>query len=67
MRILTTALICLLALARLVDAPRPAASEADAWHSPTALLDGDGKGGGGDGGDDDEDKDDDDEDVRAPG
>jgi len=66
MRTLTTALVCLLALARLVDAPRPAVSEASDWRSATALLDGD-KGGGGDGGDDDDDKDDDDEDVRAPG
>ncbi len=65
MRTLTLALVCLLALAALVDAPRPAASEARDWRSPTALLDGD-KGGGGDD-DDEDDEDDDDEDVRALG
>ena len=65
MRTLTTALVCLLALARLVDAPRPAVSEASDWRSATALLDGD-KGGGGDD-DDEDDEDDDDEDVRALG
>lgn len=67
MRILTLALVSLLALARLTSAPLPAASSAEeAPRSPLALLDGDGKGGG-DGGDDDDDKDDDDEDFRVRG
>lgn len=65
MRILTTALVCLLALTSLVGAPLPAASDAEARRSATSLLDGDGKGDGGDDGDDD--KDDDDEDVRVLG
>lgn len=68
MRILTTALVSLLALSTLVGAPLPAASGAEARHSPASLLDGGGKGGGGDGGDNGGgDKDDDDEDVRALG
>lgn len=65
MRILTTALVCLLALTCLIGAPLPAASGAEARHA-ASLLDGGGNGGGGDGGDDG-DEDDDDEDVRALG
>ena len=64
MRILTLALVSLLALARLAGAPLPAASGSEAWRSPSALLDGDGKGGDDD---DDDDEDDDDEDVRVLG
>ena len=66
MRILTTALVCLLALTSLLGAPRPAASGAEARRSATSLLDGGGKGDGDDKGED-EDEDDDDEDVRALG
>lgn len=66
MRILTTALVCLLALTSLVGAPLLAASGAEAQRSATARLDGGGNGGGDDD-DDDDDKDDDDEDVRALG
>ena len=65
MRMLTTSLVCLLALTSLFGAPLPAASGAEARRSATSLLDGGGKGDGGDDGDDD--KDDDDEDVRALG
>jgi hypothetical protein len=64
MRLLTLALVSLLALARLASAPLPATAGTETWRSPSALLDG---GGSGDDDDDDDDKDDDDEDVRALG
>ncbi len=64
MRILTLALVSLLALARLASAPLPATAGTEAWHSASALVDGDGSG---DDDDDDDDEDDDDEDVRARG
>ena len=67
MRILTTSLVCLLALTSLLGAPLPATSGAEARRSATSLLDGGGKGDGDDKGDEDDDKDDDDEDVRALG
>ena len=63
MRLLTLALVSLLALASLTGVPLPAQASTEAWRSPSALRDG---GGSGDG-DDDDDKDDDDEDVRALG
>lgn len=68
MRILTTALACLLALTSVFGAPL-LASGAEARRSATSLLDGGGggKGGGDDKGDEDDDKDDDDEDVRVLG
>ncbi|HYO68294.1 MAG TPA: hypothetical protein VEU33_19665 [Archangium sp.] len=64
MRLLTLALVSLLALAGLASGPLPATAGTGAWRSPSALLDG---GGSGDDDDDDDDEDDDDEDVRALG
>ena len=67
MRILTTALVCLLALTALTGTPL-AVPGAEARRSASPVLDGGGNGGGGDGGDDGgHDEDDDDEDVRALG
>lgn len=71
MRILTAALVCLLALACLRAAPvrlLPDDSSAQARLAAPSLQDGDKKGGGDDGGDKGgDDDDDDDEDFRVVG